>query len=79
MRQQRKRPFSEVLYTDVLPTEVASGLATASVNGLPNQSISDKVVPQRNDAGTNRTFIPVAGMPYAYITIITNNYVGNPK
>ncbi|WP_405202286.1 hypothetical protein [Dokdonia sp. LLG6352-1] len=79
VRQQRKRPFSEVLYKDALPTEVASGLATASVNGLPNQSISDKVVPQRNDAGTNRTFIPVAGMPYAYITIITNNYVGNPK
>ena len=79
VRQQRKRPFSELLYSDILPTEVASGLKTASVNGLPNQSISDKVVPQRNASGSEQSFIPIKNMPYAYITITTNNYVGNPK
>ncbi len=79
VRQQRKRPFSETLYTAHLPSKLNSGLATASVNGLPNQSISDKVVPNRNDAGTNTAFIKIENKPYAYIKIITNTYVGNPN
>ncbi|MFT6414791.1 MAG: hypothetical protein ACJARZ_000123 [Dokdonia sp.] len=79
LRQQRKQPFSELLYGDTLPRTVAYGLATASVNGLSNKSISDKVVPERNDAGTSHAFIKIDNMPYSYITITTNNYVGNPN
>lgn len=79
VRQQRKRPFSETLYNAGLPSKLKSGLATASVNGLPNQGISDKVVPDRNDAGTTAAFIKIENKPYAYIKIITNTYVGNPN
>lgn len=79
VRQQRKRPFSEALYNKNLPKSIASGLATASVNGLPNKSISDKVVPQRNGAGTSSEFIEINNMEYSYITICTNNYIGNPN
>lgn len=79
VRQQRKRPFTELLYEEELPATIKEGLATASVNGLPNQSISDKVVPQRNDNGLSDAFIKIDNRPYAYITITTNNYIGNPN
>lgn len=79
VRQQRKRPFIELLYEGELPTTIREGLATASVNGLPNQSISDKVVPQRNGDGLRDAFIKIDNKPYTYITITTNNYIGNPN
>lgn len=79
VRPQRKRSFSEKLYNADLPKEITSGLSTASVNGLPNQSISDKVVPERNEAGVGSAFIKIENMPYSYIKIVTNNYVGNPN
>ena len=79
VRQQRKRPFSEMLFNASLPYEIASGLSTASVNGLPNNSISEKVVPDRNNSGSNSAFIKIENMPYEYITITTNNYIGNPN
>ncbi len=77
VRQQRKRPFSESLHSKALPIEIKSGLRTASVNGLPNESISNKVVPERNESGINEHFIAIRNMSYSYITIKANNYVGN--
>lgn len=79
VRQQRKRPFSETLFQATLPVEITSGLTTVSVNGLPNKDISEKVVPDRNPAGSSSTFIKIEDMPYEYITITTNNYIGNPN
>lgn len=79
VRQQRKRPFSEELFKESVPKIIRSSLETASVNGLPNQSISDKVVPNRKDTSTRKGFIKIENMPYSYITITTNNYIGNPN
>ncbi len=79
VRQQRKRPFSENLFDNELPEIIASGLKTTSVNGLPNERISDKVIPDRNDSGIDQSLIKVNGMTYSYIAIITNNYIGNPN
>ena len=79
IRQQRKRPFSEVLLGSPLPKEIASGLTTVSVNGLPNESISSKIVPNRDNSEENNAFIKIENMPYSYITITTNNYIGNPN
>jgi len=79
IRQQRKRPFSEILLSIPLPKEIASGLTTVSVNGLPNTQISTKIVPNRNRSEENKAFIKIKNMPYTYIKIVTNNYIGNPK
>lgn len=79
VRQQRKRLFAEVLFNGKLPSEIASGLTTASVNGLPNERISNKVIPDRNMAGTRQVLIKIDNMPYSYISITTNNYIGNPN
>lgn len=79
VRQQRKRPFSEELFKENISKIIRSSLETASVNGLPNQSISDKIVPNRKDTTTRKGFIKIENMPYTYITITTNNYIGNPN
>ena len=79
VRQQRKQPFEITLYTGVWPQICASGLSTVSVNGLPNQSISDKIVPYRNDFGKAEELIEINGMPYQYLSITPNAYIGNPR
>jgi hypothetical protein len=49
------------------------------VNGLPNEDISDKVVPNRikNHAATELQ--KIVHPNYAYIKIEMNSYIGNPK
>ena len=79
VRQQRKQPFDLNLYTGAWPQICASGLSTVSVNGLPNQSISDKIVPFRTDFGNAQELIEISGMPYRYLSITPNAYIGNPR
>lgn len=79
VRQQRKRHFSEKLPAMDLPKIINSGLKNVSTNGLPNASISNKVVPQRNKTDFKNSLIPINNQPYKYISIITNNYIGTPQ
>ena len=79
VRQQRKQFFKVPLYSGELPQLCASGLSTVSVNGLPNQSISDKVIPNRTNAGNAEELIKIKGKAYAYIAVTTNAYIGNPR
>ncbi len=79
VRQQHKQSFSIKLKKGALPEIVTSGLYNVSVNGLPNESISQKIVPQRNRDGFEESFIPVRNKPYRFITITTNSYIGNPR
>lgn len=79
VRPQRKRPFSiDLRYLD-LPIVLSSRLDNVSVNGLPNQTISDKVHPNRNKSGEKEFLLPVSDKPYSYISITTNAYIGNPR
>ncbi|PPK95033.1 hypothetical protein LY01_01786 [Nonlabens xylanidelens] len=79
VRPQRKRPFSIHLPEMEQPLIISSSLLNVSVNGLPNKSIAAKVNPNRNKAGTNEFLIPVTRLPYSYISISTNAYIGNPR
>jgi hypothetical protein len=79
VRPQRKRPFSIVLHDLDLPVVLASHLDNVSINGLPNQSISDKVHPNRNKSGEKEFLLPVDNKPYSFISITTNAYIGNPR
>lgn len=79
VRPQRKRAFSIDLPDLEQPIVVSSSLLNISVNGLPNESISDKVHPNRNTAGKKEFLIPIIGMPYSFISITTNSYIGNPR
>lgn len=79
VRQQRKRPFSNKLRKDALPKEIASSLKQVFINGLPNTDISKKVAPNRNDAGVETSLITIENMPYRYINITANTFIGNPN
>ncbi|MEQ3654977.1 MAG: hypothetical protein ABNH00_03840 [Dokdonia sp.] len=79
VRQQRKRPFKEPLYKDQLPIIISDRMDNALVNGLTNSSIAAKVVPHRKDTDSLLQFIEIKNMPYRYITLHTNSYIGNPK
>jgi len=79
VRPQRKRPFSILLEDLELPIVLASHLDNVSINGLPNQSISDKVHPNRNKSGEKEFLLPVDNKPYSFISITTNAYIGNPR
>lgn len=79
VRPQRKRPFSIALHDVDLPIVLSSHLDNVSVNGLPNQSISDKVHPNRNKSGEKEFLLPVDNKPYSFISITTNAYIGNPR
>jgi hypothetical protein len=79
VRPQRKRPFSIFLADLELPIVLSSHLDNVSVNGLPNQSISDKVHPNRNKSGEKEFLLPVNDKPYSFIAITTNAYIGNPR
>ncbi len=79
VRPQRKRPFSIPLNQERLPVVLSNSLKNISINGLPNESISNKVHPQRTTAGDEEFLIPVKGMPYSFISITSNAYVGNPR
>jgi len=49
------------------------------VNGLPNQSISNKVVPNRIPNQTHILLQPITHTDYSFIKIELNNYIGNPN
>ena len=79
VRQQRKRKFQIDISDMILPKVLSSSLENVSVNGLPNQSISDKVVPNRSDIGLRNRLIPLKNSPFGYISITPNSYIGNPE
>lgn len=77
VRQQRKRDFSIPLLSKQIRL-IEKGLENVSVNGLPNQHISDKVVPNRRFGIQDPSFIKIEHPQYSYIKIKPNAYVGNP-
>lgn len=79
VRQQRKRKFTIDLSHFITPRRLSKSMQNVSVNGLPNQSISDKVVPNRNGNGLNERLIPIENEPFEYISITPNSYIGNPQ
>ena len=57
-----------------------SSLENCFVNGLPNKSISKKVVPIRNTTHINEQLQPLTGSSkFNFIKIEINNYIGNPN
>ncbi len=79
VRQQRKRPFTAPLYQNNLPKLISDRMDNVLVNGLANSSIAAKVVPKRSKTDSIDRFIKIKNMPYRYITLHTNSYIGNPK
>ena len=58
---------------------VLTDSATVIVNGLPNATISDKVVPNRIYNQTHTVLQPIQNANYSFIKIEINAYIGNPN
>lgn len=79
IRPQRKIAFKLILPDIQSPLILSSALLNVSVNGLPNKDIATKVHPNRNNIGRKEFLIQVDGLPYQYISITTNAFIGNPR
>ncbi len=79
VRQQRKRKFQINIAETKKPVILLSSLTNVSVNGLPNEDIANKMVPDRDEKGSSKRLLKVENIPFAYISLKTNNYIGNPE
>ncbi len=76
IRPQRKLYF-EFDFLDLTKIErVDERMENVLVNGLSNEEISDKMVPNRKPEYMQSQLLPVPGKGFNYIKIEINNYVG---
>jgi len=76
VRPQRQTDF-DILLASSMPLDICiDSSAYTSVNGLPNERISQKVVPDRNTEIQTNSWIKTA---QGYITVKTNAFIGQQK
>ena len=59
-------------------TIVNSSLENCYVNGLPNESIAKKVIPNRKESHHQENLQAVKAKDFSYIKVELNSYIGNP-
>ena len=79
IRQQRKQYFEYPFLNIDLITVINNDMSNCFVNGLPNKSISNKVVPNRIKKHLENELQEIIHPCYSYIKIELNGYIGNPK
>ena len=79
IRQQRKQAFNYPLLEKGTINVINSSMENVVVNGLPNASISEKIVPNRIETHSNAMLQEVEHPDFSYIKIDINTYIGNPK
>ncbi|CAM1342331.1 hypothetical protein [Tenacibaculum amylolyticum] len=79
VRQQRKQNFSFTAPTLDSIKVIYDKLEFCFVNGLPNEDISHKLVPERDYSHLHKGLLRVKGNGFSYIKIETDNYIGNPN
>jgi hypothetical protein len=79
IRQQRQRHFSYNLLENVDTTMITDDMQNCFVNGLPNEAVSNKVVPNRIEDHTLNELQPIHNDQFSYIKIEMNTYIGNPN
>jgi hypothetical protein len=79
IRQQRKLFFEYPLIAQSNISTINNSMENIFVNGLPNQNISDKIVPNRILNQTNAELQPIDHKNFSFIKIEINNYIGSPN
>lgn len=79
VRVQRKQYFNYPFLNLKKLSLLQSSLKNCFVNGMPNESISKAVVPNRNSKSEEEQLQHVKGTGFDYIKVEINNYIGNPK
>ncbi len=78
IRQQRQQYFKYNLEKDSVKV-ISEDMTNCFVNGLPNEDIADKVIPNRINNHSYTQLQPINNPVYSYIKIETNTYLGNPN
>ena len=76
IRVQRKQYFDYDMFDTDSVVTINSSLENCFVNGLPNRSIANKIVPDRDKTHLEEQLQPVQN---GYVKIELNNYVGKPN
>ena len=79
IRQQRKKGFEYALLKDGNVKIINDGMENVFVNGLPNEPISNKIIPNRIENHTNAELQKIEHPDFSYIKIETNSYISNPN
>jgi hypothetical protein len=79
IRQQRKQYFEYPFLNNDLITVINNDMSNCFVNGLPNESISNKILPNRIKKHLKNELQKITHPNYSYIKIELNSYIGNPK
>ncbi|WP_298342982.1 hypothetical protein [uncultured Algibacter sp.] len=79
IRQQRQQSFDYPMLKNDTIQVINADMKNCFVNGLPNTSISNKVVPNRIENQTHTVLQPIENKNYSFIKIEINTYIGNPN
>ena len=79
IRQQRQLAFEYDVSQHNKTQVINSNMENCFVNGLPNASIANKVIPNRVINQTQDVLQPILHPDYGYIKIELNSYIGNPN
>ena len=79
IRQQRQQTFTYPLLKEASMRVVNDSMENIFVNGLPNEGISNKIVPDRIQNHTDAQLQKIEHPNYEYIKIEINSYIGNPN
>ncbi|QDO94533.1 hypothetical protein FNB79_11335 [Formosa sediminum] len=79
IRQQRKQDFKYNILKSGRVKSINTSMENIFVNGLPNQNISDKIVPNRIYNHLNTQLQPITHPDFSFIKIEINTYIGNPN
>ena len=79
IRQQRKKVFEYQILNSGNVKLINDTMENIFVNGLPNKSISNKIVPNRIENHTYGELQKINHPDFSYIRIETNSYIGNPN
>ncbi|NJX14197.1 hypothetical protein [Tamlana crocina] len=78
IRQQRKQNFEYLIPKDGSVSVINESMKNIFINGLPNESISNKIVPNRIKNHTNGQLQPIDHPDFKYLKIEINSYIGSP-
>ena len=79
IRQQRKQYFEYLFLNNDNITIINNDMSDCFVNGLPNENISNKIVPNRIKQHQEIALQKITHPYYNYVKIEMNSYIGDPK
>jgi hypothetical protein len=78
VRQERKQDFTYQILNHGPIKIINESMKNIFVNGLPNENISNKIIPNRIKNHTNSELQAIENPYFSYIKIEINTYIGSP-